>query len=58
MQAGGSVLVAPFEIQIGWCVVVRDPWGTPLVLLDASKGLLITDDDGNVVGNLHPRNGG
>ncbi|MFN8467624.1 MAG: VOC family protein [Caldilineaceae bacterium] len=49
--AGGSVLVAPFEIQIGRCAVVSDPWGTPLVLLDASKGLLITDAEGNVIGN-------
>jgi predicted enzyme related to lactoylglutathione lyase len=51
VQAGGSVLVAPFEIQIGRCVVVCDPWGTPLVLLDASKGLLTTDDEGYVTGN-------
>jgi len=51
-QAGGKVIVPPFDIQIGRCVVVEDPWGNPLVLLDASKGLLKTDADGNVTGNL------
>jgi predicted enzyme related to lactoylglutathione lyase len=51
-QAGGRVIVPPFDIQIGRCVVVEDPWGNPLVLLDTSKGLLKTDVDGNVIGNL------
>lgn len=50
-QAGGTVIVPPFDIQIGRCVVVEDPWGNPLVLLDTSKGLLTTDADGNVIGN-------
>jgi len=30
--------------------VVRDPWGNQLVLLDTSKGLLVTDNEGNVTG--------
>jgi len=51
-QAGGKVIVPPFDIQIGRCVVVEDPWGNPLVLLDTSKGLLKTDTDGNVIGNI------
>ena len=51
-QAGGNVIVPPFDIQIGRCVVLEDPWGNPLVLLDTSKGLLKTDADGNVVGLL------
>ena len=51
-QAGGKVIVPPFDIQIGRCVVVEDPWGNPLVLLDTSKGLLKTDAEGNVMGNL------
>ena len=51
VEAGGAVVVPPFEIQIGRCVIVQDPWGTHLILLDASKGLLATDADGNVVGN-------
>ena len=50
-QAGGKVIVPPFDIQIGRCVVLEDPWGNPLVLLDISKGLLKTDADGNVIGN-------
>ncbi len=51
-EAGGIVAVPPFDIQIGRCTVVRDPWGNQLVLLDASKGLLVTDEAGNVIGNL------
>ena len=51
-QAGGKVIVPPFDIQIGRCVVLEDPWGNPLVLLDTSKGLLKTDADGNVIGTL------
>jgi lactoylglutathione lyase len=54
VAAGGSVVVPPFEIQIGRCVVVQDPWGTSLILLDMSKGLLATDADGNIIGNLAP----
>jgi len=53
-QAGGRISVPPFDIQIGRCVVVEDPWGNPLVLLDASKGLLAADPDGNVTGNVEP----
>lgn len=51
-QAGGKVIVPPFDIQIGRCVVLEDPWGNPLVLLDTSKGLLKTDAAGNVIGNI------
>ena len=50
-RAGGKVIVPPFDIQIGRCVVVEDPWGNPLVLLDISKGPLATDSEGNVTGN-------
>jgi predicted enzyme related to lactoylglutathione lyase len=51
-RAGGRVIVPPFDIQIGRCVVVEDPWGNALVLLDTSKGLLKTDSQGNVIGNI------
>jgi uncharacterized damage-inducible protein DinB/predicted enzyme related to lactoylglutathione lyase len=54
VAAGGSVEVGPFDIPIGRCVVVKDPWGNRLVLLDMRKGKLATDHDGNVVGNLRP----
>ena len=50
-QAGGKVIVPPFDIQIGRCVVLEDPWGNPLVLLDMSKGPMKTDADGNVMGD-------
>jgi predicted enzyme related to lactoylglutathione lyase len=53
-RAGGRIIVPPFDIQIGRCVVVEDPWGNPLVLLDTSKGLLATDSEGNVIGNIDP----
>ncbi len=48
-KAGGTVLIPPFEIQIGRAAVVEDPWGNQLVLLDAGKGLLKTDSDGWVI---------
>jgi len=51
---GGKVLAGPFDIRIGRCVVVQDPWGNPLVLLDTSKGLLVTDEEGNVIRNEPP----
>lgn len=54
VKAGGKVVVPPFDIQIGRCVVVHDPWGNELVLLDTSKGILVTDDEGNVIGNTSP----
>ena len=53
-QAGGKVIVTPFDIQVGRCAVVEDPWGNPLVLLDISKGLLATDAEGNIIGNVEP----
>ncbi len=49
--AGGKVLAGPFEIQIGLCAVVADPWNNVLVLLDTSKGLLRVDENQRVVGN-------
>ncbi|WP_344870219.1 VOC family protein [Deinococcus aetherius] len=50
VQAGGSVVEPPFDVQVGRCAVLLDPWGNRLVLLDLSRGLLITDERGNVVG--------
>ena len=54
VAAGGKVIMPPFDIQIGRCVVVEDPWGNKMVMLDYSKGLLVTDDSGNVIGNGTP----
>lgn len=53
-EAGGKIVVPPFDIQIGRCTVVEDPWGNRFVLLDSSKGVLVTDDEGNVIGNADP----
>jgi lactoylglutathione lyase len=49
VAAGGSVDVPPFDIQIGRCAVVRDPWGNALVLLDMSRGVLMTDAEGRII---------
>lgn len=49
VQAGGRVLVEPFEIAIGMCSVVEDPWRNQFVILDTSKGLLKVDKDRNIV---------
>lgn len=46
---GGRIIAGPFDIRIGRCVVVADPWGNQLVLLDSSKGLLRVDDDRKVI---------
>jgi len=48
--AGGRLLAGPFEIAIGRVVVVADPFGNALTLLDQSKGKLSTDAEGNVTG--------
>lgn len=49
VNAGGSLFSGPFEVPIGQCAVVGDPWGNALVLLDMSKGPLRTDEAGNVI---------
>ncbi len=51
VEAGGRLVAGPFDIQIGRAAVVEDPWGNRLVLLDMSKGRLVTDADGNITGN-------
>jgi predicted enzyme related to lactoylglutathione lyase len=50
VAAGGRVLRPPFDIPIGRCAVVADPWGNRLVILDNSKGRLVTDASGAVIG--------
>ncbi len=47
---GGRLVTAPFDIPVGRCAVVEDPFGNVLVLLDLSKGLYTTDDHGTVTG--------
>lgn len=47
-DAGGQVVVEPFDIPVGRVAVVVDPFGNKLVLLDLSKGRYVTDAAGNV----------
>jgi lactoylglutathione lyase len=35
---GCEILVAPLDIRIGKCAVIRDPFGTRLCILDMTKG--------------------
>ena len=37
-ENGCRVLSEPFDIPIGKCAVIRDPFGTTLCILDMSKG--------------------
>jgi len=53
-EAGAKVIIPPFDIAIGRCVVLQDPWGNQIVLLDSSKGLYTTDSKGNVTGHIKP----
>lgn len=44
-ESGGKVLESPFEIAIGKCSVIEDPWNNRFVILDNSKGLLKVDEN-------------
>ncbi len=46
---GGKIITAPFDIPVGRCAVVEDPWKNRFVILDMTKGHLKTDKDGNVI---------
>jgi predicted enzyme related to lactoylglutathione lyase len=35
---GSELMVAPFDIRIGKCAVIKDPFGTRLCILDMTKG--------------------
>ena len=50
VASGGAVVSGPFDIPIGRCAVVRDPFGNTLVMLDQTRGALATDAEGWVVG--------
>ncbi|MEV5967918.1 VOC family protein [Kribbella sp. NPDC051952] len=50
VDRGGRLVSAPFDIPVGRCAVVEDPFGNRLVVLDLSKGLYVTDDGGTVTG--------
>lgn len=48
--AGGTVVLPPFDIPVGRCVVVADPWQNQYVLLDTRNGLFVTAADKSVIG--------
>ncbi|MEP7022637.1 MAG: VOC family protein [Actinomycetota bacterium] len=47
---GGRIVAGPHDIPIGQLVVVEDPFGNVLVLLDSTRGTYQTDTDGIVTG--------
>jgi predicted enzyme related to lactoylglutathione lyase len=49
VDAGGTVIEPPFDISIGRCARLRDPFGNVLVILDQSKGRLRTGPDKRVI---------
>lgn len=49
-NAGGHIVYGPFDIKIGKCAVIRDPWDNEYVILDSTKGTFITDGDGKIIG--------
>jgi lactoylglutathione lyase len=54
LSAGGESVQPPFDIAIGRCARIRDPFGNELTILDQSKGSLLTSPDGRVVGVRPP----
>ena len=49
-SSGGKILYGPFDIKIGKCAVIKDPWNNEYVILDATKGSFITDEKGQIIG--------
>lgn len=54
VAAGGRLLHGPFDIPIGRCAVVADPFHNVLVMLDPSNGQLRTNREEVVIGNEPP----
>jgi predicted enzyme related to lactoylglutathione lyase len=50
LAAGGEAVQSPFEIAVGRCARIRDPFGNIVVILDQSKGTLVTDAKRRVTG--------
>ena len=50
VRAGGRIVSGPVDIPVGSVVVVADPFGNVLVLVDLSKGRYTTDAAGDVTG--------
>ena len=50
ISGGGKVIKGPFEIDIGKCAVIQDPWGNEYVILDSMKGNYTVDKNQEVIG--------
>jgi hypothetical protein len=50
VRAGGRIVSGPTDIPVGSLVVVADPFGNVLVLVDLAKGRYATDEAGDVTG--------
>ena len=46
---GGKIKTGPIEIPVGKVMVVEDPFGNELILIDLSKGRYQTSAEGDVV---------
>jgi predicted enzyme related to lactoylglutathione lyase len=43
VEKGCTIITEPFDIRIGKCVVIQDPFGTRLCILDMSKAAVVPD---------------
>jgi predicted enzyme related to lactoylglutathione lyase len=50
VRAGGKIVSPPEDIDVGRLVIVEDPFGNPLTLVDFSKGFYTVDGSKNVTG--------
>jgi hypothetical protein len=57
LSAGAQSIREPFDVQIGKCAVVIDPWGNVITVIDCTKGLLKMDDQKRVIGNIGDSSG-
>lgn len=55
LEAGGAIVSGPFDIPIGRCAVIRDPFGNTLVILDQTRGAFVTDAEKRVIGTTADR---
>ncbi len=54
---GGRTIGGPLEIPVGRIMIVADPFGNVLVLVDLSKGRYVTDPSGRVAEVVDPDSG-
>lgn len=54
IDAGGKIVHGPFDIDIGKCAVVADPWENQYCILDMTKGTYDTDRNKTVSGVSTP----